>query len=132
MHNESSALNALLARCLQSVGDAPVTPELIERLSPAARLEIEREIERVAPGLELTLEVKCSECGRAFGVPFDVQDFLLGEARGSRDLLMREIHYLAYHYHWSEAEILSMPRDRRRGYIEILGEELQRVNDAVG
>ena len=130
-HNEAEALSALLARCLRSVGDETASPELVARLSPSARREIERAMEAAAPGLDLTLEAKCSECGRAFTVPFDAQDFILGEARGSRDLLMREIHYLAYHYHWSETDILAMPRDRRRGYIAVLADEIQRLNDVA-
>ena len=50
-------------------------------------------------------------------MPFDAQDFLLGEARQSRDLLQREIHYLAYHYHWSEREILGLSVARREFYL---------------
>jgi hypothetical protein len=129
--NEAEALSALLARCVQKVGGETASPELIARLAPSARLEIERAMDAAAPGIDLTLEAKCSECGRSFAVPFDAQDFILGEARGSRDLLMREIHYLAYHYHWSETDILAMPRDRRRGYIEVLADEMKRLNDVV-
>ena len=33
---------------------------------------------------------------------------------------MREVHYLALHYHWSESEILNLQRDRRRGYLALL------------
>jgi hypothetical protein len=130
-HNEAQALSALLARCVQSIGEEAASPELVARLSPSARRELERAMESATPGFDLTMEAKCSECGRAFAAPFDAQDFLLGEARGSRDLLMREIHYLAYHYHWSETDILAMSRDRRRGYIEILADEIERLNDAA-
>ena len=129
--NEAEALTLLLARCVQEIGGHPASRELVRELSPAARLEIERAMESAAPGLELTMDAKCPECGRSFEAPFDAQDFILGEARASRDLLMREIHYLAYHYHWAEGEILAMPRERRRGYIEILSDEIQRSNDAA-
>jgi hypothetical protein len=49
----------------------------------------------------------------------------------SGDMLYREIHYLAYHYHWSEREIMDMTRDKRRKYIEVLADEIERLNNAL-
>jgi hypothetical protein len=46
-------------------------------------------------------------------------------------MLYRQVHYLAYHYHWSEHEILEMPRDKRLAYIEILADEIERLNNAL-
>jgi hypothetical protein len=129
--NEAEALGLLLARCVQQIGDHTADPERVQRLSPLARLEIERHMEATAPGIELTMDAGCPQCGRAFAAPFDAQDFILGEVCASRDLLMREIHYLAYHYHWSEGDILAMPRERRRRYIEILADEMEALNDAA-
>jgi hypothetical protein len=82
----------------------------------------------VAPRVELTMEAQCPECGREFAVPFDPQEFFFGELRTSRDLLYREVHYLAYHYHWGEQEIMAMPRDKRRRYIAVLADELEKLN----
>jgi hypothetical protein len=95
-----------------------------------ARMEIELEMLRVAPRIELNMDVICPECTRVFTAPFDLQDFFFGEMRTSRDLLYREVHYLAYHYHWSEKEIMEMPKDARRNYIEILADEIERLNNA--
>ena len=64
-------------------------------------------------------------------MPFDLQDFFFGELRISQDLLYREVHYLAYHYHWSEKEILALSREKRRKYIEILADEIEKLNSAV-
>lgn len=130
--NEARALTVLLERCVLAIGSlAEPGPEAIERLSPAARVAIERRMEEVAPQVTLTMQVNCPECGRAFEMPFDLQDFFFGELRTSRDLLYREVHYLAYHYHWGEGEILDLPRDKRRGYIEVLADEIERLNHAV-
>ena len=85
----------------------------------------------LAPGVEQVMEAGCAECGRTFLVPFDVQRFFFGELRTDRDLLYREVHYLAYHYHWSEHEIMSMTRDKRRTYLEVLAEEIERLNDGA-
>ena len=129
--NEAWALSMLLQRCIQDIGTvASHRDVLIEELSPQARLEIERQMEAVAPKVELTMEAPCPECARTFAVPFDLQDFFFGELRTSRDLLYREVHYLAYHYHWSEQEIMDMSREKRRRYIEVLADEIERLNYA--
>jgi hypothetical protein len=122
------AFAVLLGRCIQSIGSWERPGEaLLRRLSPLALQEIERQIEAVAPRVESTLEAQCPECGRDFAVPFDPQAFLFGELRTSREQLYREVHYLAYHYHWSEREIMAMPRHKRRRYIAVLADELVKL-----
>lgn len=34
--------------------------------------------------------------------------------------LYEEVHHLALHYHWSEAEILRLPRSKRLRYLGLL------------
>jgi hypothetical protein len=119
--NEAEAATQLLGRCLLGIGqEESLSVERLRNLSPAARYEIERHMESVAPGIDLTLEAQCPHCARAFPLPFDVQDFIFGDARVSHDLLYREIHYL------------DMARDKRRRYIEILADEMERLNHAAG
>lgn len=130
--SSARALTLLLQRCVVGIEDAGGDPAaLVERLSPRARLEIERQMEARAPAVELDMDLRCPECGRSFTAPFNLQDFFFGELKTSRDLLYRQVHYLAYHYHWSEGEILDLPRDKRRGYIEILADEIEALNDAA-
>jgi hypothetical protein len=130
--DEAEALALLLERCVRSIGPFdPAGGERVRGLSARARLEIERRMEELAPAVELTMEARCPECERQFWLPFELQDFFFGELRIGQDLLYRELHYLAYHYHWSEAEILGMPREKRRRYIEILADELEGRNRAV-
>lgn len=118
-----AALEALLARCVTGV--AP------ETLSPHDRADIEQAMRAAACGPLLSLDATCPECGRGFTVPFDIQDFFFGEVAGTPDLLLREVHYLALHYHWTEGEILDLPRDRRQRYLLMLAEEIDRRNDAL-
>jgi hypothetical protein len=126
------AFAILLARCIQRVGPwEPPGDAQIRRLSPLAQQEISRQMEAGSPKVELTMEGQCRECGRDFAVPFEPQEFFFNELRASHDLLYREVHYLAYHYHWSEQEILAMPRDKRRRYIEVLADELEKLNHGV-
>jgi hypothetical protein len=118
--NEAKALSCLFQRCIVAMGSCEYpSEELVERLSPLARMEIERKMAR------------CTECSRQFDAPFDLQDFFFGELKISRDLLYREVHYLAYHYHWSEREIMEMPREKRRTYLDILADEIEGLNDAI-
>jgi hypothetical protein len=125
--NEAAALSGLLERCVLRIGDGMDAGDL----SPLARQEIEREMERVAPGLDLLMEATCTECGRRFDAPFDLQGFFFGELRVTAELLYREVHYLAFHYHWSEHEIMEMGRDRRSRYIAVLADEIERLNESV-
>ena len=130
--NEVKALVLLLARCIRRLGSlCDPGPEVIHSLSPLARAEIERHMEEAAPQVDLTLTAHCPECEREFTVPFDLQGFFLAECKTSRDLLYHEVHYLAYHYHWSEHEIMALPREKRRKYIAVLTDELRRVNHVV-
>jgi len=132
VENEARALTGLLGRCLLRIGrDAQPDAETIARLSPRARAEIEQQMERVAPHVDLLMEATCVECGRAFSAPFDLQRFFFGELRTSGDLLYREVHYLAFHYHWSEREIMEMTRERRRRYIDVLADEIERLNESA-
>lgn len=129
--NPAEALTHLLERCLVVEETSPDEQRLADKLSARARLEIEQAMEAHAPHIQLEMGLTCPECGRAFTAPFDVQDFFFGELKTSRDLLYRQVHYLAYHYHWSEREILEMTREKRLAYIEILADEIEAMNNAL-
>jgi len=130
--DEQRAAMALLARCVQRIGfwERP-GPSGIARLSTQALMEIERQIEEVAPAVELTATGDCPECEDSFAIPLDLPGLFWSEWRISRTRLLREVHTLAFHYHWSEREIMRMPRPLRREYIEILAEEVKRMNGDV-
>lgn len=127
--NEAAALTELLNRCLITVGGKSANPETVKKLSAKTRLEIEKAIFEAAPYVDFEMNGTCPECGRQFCVPFNLQDFFFGELRINEELLYREVHYLAYHYHWSEQEIMGMPKDKRRHYIEVLAEEIEKINN---
>ena len=37
--------------------------------------------------------------------------------------LYEEIHVLAMHYHWSEAAILALPRNKRQRYLALVARQ---------
>lgn len=131
--DEEQASIQLLQRCVQgrNTEETAAITGLIEKMSVDERAKIEATMLEVAPGVELTMEGICPECRQAFAIPFDLENFILQELRTSLGALTREVHYLAYHYHWSEREIMSMPRPKRRRYINMLSEELEKLRYAV-
>ena len=128
--NEAQTLSALLQRCIQRIGShSPPSSDALAALTPLARAEIETEMQHLAPHVEDAVDTDCAECGRTVMVPFDLQRLFFGDLRTDRQLLYREVHYLAFHYHWSEHEIMSMSRDQRRAYIDVLAGEIDRLNN---
>ena len=85
-------------------------------------------MQELAPKVEQAMDATCAECGRTFTVPFDIQRFFFGELRTDDDVLYHEVHYLAYHYHWSEREIMAMTRDKRHKYIDVLAGAIEGLN----
>lgn len=99
---------------------------LIERCVERGAIDAERLgalLEQLAPVIDLAIDVACAECGHAHEVRFDVQSFLLGRILAERTLRATEIHRIARSYGWSLAEILSMPRNRRRSYVDLVERE---------
>jgi hypothetical protein len=130
--NEATALTALLERCLLRIGaDGGAGEDAVAALSAVARQEIERAMQEAAPRVDLTMDAHCTECGREFSAPFDPQSFFFGQLRVSSQMLYREVHQLAFHYHWSEREIMDMPRDQRSRYLTVLAEEIERLNESA-
>jgi hypothetical protein len=113
-----TAAEKLLERCLVSGTAVPLAVDQRARVITA--------MEERAPRVELELELGCPECGHAFVMPFDTTAFFLDELRITAGQLLREVHFLAFYYHWNEAEILGLVRDRRRNYLSLLSDALRR------
>jgi hypothetical protein len=102
----------LLSRCIRpAVLRAPVLRRVL------------RAIEAMAPSLSGELEAECAECGAAVEIYFDARSFALRELQGQATFIYGDTHLLAHHYHWSEADILALPRDRRIHYAEMLSQQ---------
>ncbi len=119
-----AAEGLLLRRCVESVVSAG--GEVVEGLpAPIAEQLPGRMAERDAQA-ELQLDITCAACGGAFRATFDAAYYLAQELRAEMRHLEREIHLLAYHYHWSPTEILGLAPARRRRYLRVLESELWR------
>lgn len=121
------ASDVLLRRCVQAV--FPVGEGDVEALSPeewpASTAEaVGAAVEERDPQGELRLDVACPACGERFTSLLDAADYLRSELEGQLRRLYDEVHALAYHYRWSESEIMGLPSPRRRRYVEALSSAL--------
>jgi hypothetical protein len=113
----SAAVDTLLSRCILNDEGMPLSPE--------ERKAVVDLMEQLAPQLEVELDLTCPECSHTFLAPFDTTTFFFHEMQINGDQLLREVHLLALYYHWSEAEILSLSRDRRRVYLGLLSDAVR-------
>lgn len=116
-----AAADLVLQRCVMAVAgedEQPVNalPAPVARALPKVMADLD-------PQAEVLLNLTCPACGLAFVALFDTADYFHRELAGQRDLY-REIHLLAFHYHWSEADIMAMTRQKRRLYLGLLAEAL--------
>jgi hypothetical protein len=121
----AGALRLLVGRCLVDDPDGAGTAG---ELAPADLLAIERFLADTAPMVDLGVCVRCPECRSEITVELELQDFFFGELALSAEQLYRDIHHLALHYHWSEQDILTMPRPKRERYLGLIAEAMEAAN----
>lgn len=80
-------------------------------------------LEEIAPLVDLELVAHCAECRHAHTVRFDIQSYFLTALASERRRLLAEIHRIAAAYSWSLAEILSLTRNDRRAFVELIQNE---------
>jgi hypothetical protein len=80
--NASLGKNALLARCLTSLGGVPahrldaLGPKLLAELTLTDRRLIDRALSSAAPGVDLIRVMECPACGQEFKASLDLSRFL--------------------------------------------------------
>lgn len=116
-----AAADCLLRRCVLSIsedgGPADQLPASVAELLPARMVELDTQA-------EINLLPTCEACGNSFSIVFDAGNFLFQELKAKAEFLYREIHLLAFHYHWSPTEILNLSTRERRKFLELLEHEL--------
>jgi hypothetical protein len=115
--DSEAAVAELFRRSIVDDGGSPLTP--------AEQLVVIAAMERVAPEVFVELQLTCPECAHEFVMPFDIASFFFDEMRIAGRQLFREVHTLAFYYHWTETEILGLARDRRRLYLSLLSDTLR-------
>ena len=83
--NPSLGKNALLARCMKSLGDMPkhrleaIGPKIMSDLTMTDRRLIDRALNENAPGVNMTREIECINCGHQFKSTLDLTHFFVLE-----------------------------------------------------
>ncbi|MCL2161444.1 MAG: hypothetical protein FWH56_06105 [Betaproteobacteria bacterium] len=108
------AATLLLSACLLSVNGKAVPAGYADRLDADALQRIEEALDEVSPYVGTVLATACPECGQPQQVEIDPYSAVRHET------LFQEVHMLASAYHWSEREILSLSRERRRLYLRLI------------
>jgi hypothetical protein len=99
----------LLARLLQPAAD-------VSTLSRQDIEKLDQTLEAMAPEVALQLLAACPQCQAENTVGVDPYQSL----DCSADALLGEIHRLASTYHWSQRDILELPRRRRHHYLQLI------------
>ncbi len=110
---EPQALRQLLTRIIVSVDPLVPHESFVDRLGAEDLAHVEEALEEVSPAMCTRVQTRCPECEAEQTVGIDPYVFdSLGQ-----DALWREVHTLAFFYHWNELDILSLPRERRHRYL---------------
>ena len=113
---EVEALRYLLRQCIRSVNGQQPSEDFFRLLSEADIEAIDEALDEVAPAVCDQLLVSCPECKSEQSARLDHYAHIgLNEY-----LFYDEIHTLASHYHWSEADILGLPQLKRRRYLDLI------------
>lgn len=124
LHDPEAGATLLLHRCVGQVTAGGQAIPLAGSLPAAVVEALPRLMAELDPQAEIVLNLTCPACRIPFSVLFDAGDYLCRELSARRAELYRQVHLLALHYHWAEAEILGMTGQKRRRYLGLLSEAL--------
>jgi len=114
IQEEGRAIRALLERLISRQGNGD--PLDVEALTEGDIEAIEKAAEEMAPEIAQSLLVQCPNCSAENEVPLTPYA-CMEKPVGN---LYSEVHTLAANYHWSEHEILTLPRSRRHTYLSLI------------
>jgi hypothetical protein len=109
----------LLARSIVRAvkGHKEIAPDT---LPDAVKSVLESRLLECDPLCEIELDMECPACGNRWPVLLDILSFFWAELDAQARSLLHQIDVLARYYGWSESEILSMSRQRRQHYIDMV------------
>jgi hypothetical protein len=96
----------------------------MENLSEDAIAQLSATMSKLDPQAELILNTTCPVCCCEFSTELDFSHYFFDELHNRSRHIYREVHKLAFHYHWNENDIMTMTPTRRRLYLNLLAEEM--------
>lgn len=110
--DETDARRSLAADLLAYESSAELDDELVSLIEAA--------LAEGDPLVCLELDVVCPYCSETRLYELDVFELVLARFRERQERLVDDIHSLASRYHWTEAEILAVPSERRARYLALI------------
>jgi hypothetical protein len=118
-----AAVDLLVNRCVERV---TIENGRIAEVHPRSIVDhLSRVMFELDPQAEMKLDLACPYCNQSCSAFLDASTFFSQEVTAASKHLFKEVHVLAYYYHWSENEILGMTTTRRHRYLALLDEELK-------
>ena len=111
--DQSRVIRRLIEQCVTE-------PRLPEELSDDVIEALSHAMVKTDPQAEIIISLGCPNCGTHWELLFDIAHFFWNEIAAYAQRLLDEIDALAQAYGWTEREILSLPAQRRRTYLEML------------
>ena len=110
--NEKQRLSHLLKRLiLQSNKSVD-----IEQLSTDDLDIIDQTLEEMMPQPSINISTACPYCDSLQEITLDIYEWM----NEKNNDIENDIHLLAINYHWSEKEILALPKIRRKHYLQLI------------
>jgi hypothetical protein len=114
----------LLSRCIVKWESLDtVTAELLGDLPRELLRNVDQTMAAETGSLDWDIEFTCVECEHRFVTALDIQSYFWQELQFASQNLWEEVHHLAAFYHWSEADILSLTRWKRKLYLGIINQQ---------
>jgi len=113
---DDDALHLLLEHCIEKVNGEEPEKGFVDSLTPADIGRIEDVLDDISPSVTTSLLTRCPECDAEQVIELDPYTLPVTET----DNFFQEIHTLAMAYHWSEQDIMALPRSRRRTYLNLI------------
>lgn len=117
---------ALWPRLIEDIdGDGPPTESRWNALPVAVRHTVALALADSTTAPDLGLVGHCPECRARFDLWLDPMALLRQATRAGVGRLYAEVHTLAWYYHWTEDQVLALPRERRWRYLELVRRQLE-------
>ncbi len=110
--NEQNAMDLLLQLLLSATSHT----QNIHTLSQDDLELIDHKLDEMSPQPGTSVSIECPYCSFQQQVNIDHYSWI---SQSTQDL-DEEIHTLAVNYHWSEKDILALPKRRRKHYLELI------------
>lgn len=119
-----AATELVLRRCVQEIHDER-RGGMVHDIPEAVVAPLAQKMAELDPQAEILLDLVCPTCSGSFRTALDIAGYFYRELCGRERDLYRDVHLLAFHYHWTETEILRLSRRQRLLYVEVLSGALQ-------